>query len=96
MAAHDAAVEAARSTLARELGCAAADVALIDAEAVEWSDSALGCPQPGMMYMQMITPGYRVTLEHAGQRYEVHTDAGRRAVRCDPLQSQLGGRRAKQ
>ena len=43
MAAHDAAVELARDTLARELGCAAVDVALIDAEAVEWSDSALGC-----------------------------------------------------
>jgi hypothetical protein len=44
MAAHDAAVKLARSTLAHDLGCAAADVALIDAEAVEWSDSALGCP----------------------------------------------------
>ena len=43
MAAHDAAVKLARDTLARELGCRAADVALIDVEAVEWSDSALGC-----------------------------------------------------
>jgi hypothetical protein len=95
MAAHDAAVELARSTLVRELGCAADAVALIDAEAVEWSDSALGCPRPGMLYMQVITPGYRVTLEHNGQRYQVHTDAGQRAVRCHPLQSKLGGKRAK-
>lgn len=95
MAAHDAAVELARSTLAREIGCAAADVALIDAEAVDWSDSALGCPQPGMMYMQMITPGYRVTLEHAGRRYQVHTDAGQHAVRCDQVKPPFGGKRAK-
>lgn len=95
MIAHDAAVELARSTLARELGCAAADVAMVDAEAVDWSDSALGCPQPGMMYMQMITPGYRVTLEHDGQRYQVHTDGGQRAVRCDQIKFPFGGKRAK-
>jgi hemin uptake protein HemP len=35
-----------------------------------------------MMYMQVITPGYRVTLEHDGQHYTLHTDRGRRAVRC--------------
>ncbi len=45
--------------------------------------------------MQMITPGYRVTLEHGGRRYQVHTDAGQRAVRCDPLQSRLSGKQAK-
>ncbi len=81
MAQQDA-TDLARTTLARALGCAADDVAVINAEAVEWSDSALGCPQPGMMYKQMITPGYRVTLEHDGRRYQVHTDDGRRAVRC--------------
>jgi hypothetical protein len=43
MAAHDAVVKLACDTLAREFGCAAAGVALIDVEAVEWSDSALGC-----------------------------------------------------
>ncbi len=43
MAQHDAA-ELARTTLARDVGCAADDVAVIDVEAVEWSDSALGCP----------------------------------------------------
>jgi hypothetical protein len=48
-----------------------------------------------MLYMQVITPGYRVTLEHNGQRYQVHTDAGQRAVRCHPLQSKLGGKRGK-
>lgn len=36
-----------------------------------------------MMYMQVLTPGYRVTLKHQGQRHVVHTDrAGTRAVRC--------------
>jgi hypothetical protein len=48
-----------------------------------------------MMYMQMITPGYRVLLEHDGQRYQVHTDDGRRAVRCDGVGLVRGHGRAK-
>lgn len=77
------AVEVARAQLARALGCAAQDLNVVSVDEVEWSDSSLGCPQPGMMYMQVITPGYRVVLEHGGQQYTMHTDSGRRAVRCD-------------
>ena len=36
-----------------------------------------------MMYLQVITPGYRVILEHDAQQYTMHTDQGYRAVRCD-------------
>lgn len=60
-------------------------------EQVEWSDGSLGCASPDMMYMQVITPGYRVTLEHGGQRYVVHTDRGRRAVRCDTPKTGTSG-----
>ncbi len=77
-----AATAVARQTLAAELGCEPEALGVVDVEPVEWSDSALGCPQPGMMYMQVITPGFRVTLEQAGQRYVLHTDGGRRAVHC--------------
>ncbi|HEX6287585.1 MAG TPA: hypothetical protein VFZ66_00265 [Herpetosiphonaceae bacterium] len=79
----------ARQQLADTLGCDAQAVQIVDVEEMEWSDSSLGCPQPGMMYMQVITPGYRVTLEHSGQRYIFHTDLAHRAIRCDP-----SGRRA--
>jgi hypothetical protein len=76
-------VELARQMLANELGCEPDAITLVSVEAVEWSDSSLGCPQPGMMYMQVITPGYYVVLEHDGHRYSYHTDRGRRAIRCD-------------
>lgn len=75
-------VEIARAQLADELACPPDQIDLVSAEAVDWSDSSLGCPQPGMMYMQVITPGFRVTLTHAGQQYTYHTDQGRRVVRC--------------
>ena len=72
----------ARQTLAGELSCQPGAINIVGVEPMEWSDSSLGCPQPGMMYMQVITPGYRITLEHDGQQYVVHTDQGQRAVHC--------------
>ena len=36
-------------------------------------DGSLGCPQPGMNYVMMITPGYLIMLEANGQAYEYHT-----------------------
>jgi hypothetical protein len=40
------------------------------AVAVTWNDSSLGCPQPGMMYTQVITPGLRVMVEADGKSYD--------------------------
>jgi hypothetical protein len=51
-------------------------------EAVEWPDASLGCPQPGMMYAQVVTPGYLVELEAEGETITVHTDTGRQVVIC--------------
>jgi hypothetical protein len=31
-------------------------------EAVLWRDGALGCPQPGRLYPQVLVPGYRVRI----------------------------------
>src|SRR5205807_8144006 len=75
--------QVAQATLARDLGISADDVKIVSVEAVEWNDSSLGCPKPGMNYLQVITPGYRIILEAQGQRYEYHTDQQRSVVRCN-------------
>ena len=75
--------ELARAALAQELAVAATDIAVVAVEETEWRDSSLGCPKPGMNYLQVITPGYKITLEAQRQRYEYHSDANRRVVRCD-------------
>lgn len=75
--------DVARNALARDLGIAANDVTIVNVEEVQWSDGSLGCPQPGMMYPQVITPGFRITLEAGGKRYSYHTDTRQRVVRCD-------------
>ena len=70
----DALVALARQDLAGRLGFgpeqADHGISVIQATAQEWPDASLGCPQPGMMYAQVITPGYQIILEAAGRRYD--------------------------
>ena len=70
-------VELAKGDLARRLGVGIEDVTLVSAEAVEWPDASLGDPQPGMVYAQVITPGYKIILSAGGQEYEYHSDQER-------------------
>ena len=82
-AAAEPSVKMARADLAQRVGLAPEAIKLVSAEGVEWSDASLGCPQPGMMYAQVITPGFLVMLEAGGQTYEYHTDMGRFVVLCE-------------
>jgi hypothetical protein len=69
--------------LAAQLNVTVDSITVVSVEAVEWPDASLGCPQPGMSYAQVITPGYRVVLEASGEQYEYHT-GGTDFVLCEP------------
>jgi hypothetical protein len=75
------------STVAAQTGLAPDQLNIISSEAVNFSDASLGCPQPGMAYPQVITPGYRVLIEGGGQSFDVRV-AGRRGRICDNPRSQ--------
>ncbi len=78
-------VMAAVRALADRLGIPAAQIAVAAWEAVDWPDASLGCPEPGMAYAQVITPGYQIMLEARGEIHQVHTDrSGQRVVFCAP------------
>jgi hypothetical protein len=77
-----AVVARAREELARRLDLPTDAIRLVSVEAVEWPDAGLGCPQPGMEYAQVATPGFRVVLDVAGQANEYHTDRGQRVILC--------------
>lgn len=66
-------VQAAKEDLAKRLGIDISGIGFVRSQAVNWSDSGLGCPQEGMMYMMVITPGYQVVLEAQGKEYFYHT-----------------------
>ena len=65
-------VDKAKRNLARELSVDESTVQLIAANYVNWRSSALGCPQPGMGYLQVITPGILIRLRSSGVDYRYH------------------------
>lgn len=79
----DAAVDGAVKALAKRTEVNPATIDVVSVKEQEWSDTSLGCPQPGMAYAEVITPGYLVVLRAAGKQYHVHTDKAGRAVVCD-------------
>jgi hypothetical protein len=66
----------AQEDLAQRLDMSPEDILMVSVQAVDWPDASLGCPEPGMMYAQVITPGFRVVLEAEGQQYHYHSGGG--------------------
>ena len=78
----ETALAAAIADLSQRLNVPASDISLVSMEAKEWNDSSLGCPQEGMMYAQVITPGYLMILAAQDQQYPYHTDTKTNVVLC--------------
>ncbi len=81
-------VALAMEDLGEWLGFPLDEISLTSVEAVQWRDSSLGCPEPGMAYLTVITPGYLILLEVDGETYEYHTDTNR-VVYCEDPQPPL-------
>jgi hypothetical protein len=64
------ALDAAKADLAQRLSIAAGEIQVVKAEAVDWPDASMGCPKPGMMYAQVVTPGYQILLSAGGKQYD--------------------------
>ena len=81
-------IELAKNTLAKQEKIDVNTLQVESVNTVQWPDSSLGCPEPGMMYGQMITPGYQITLidSTSKTRHLVHTGKGY-AVICKTLDS---------
>lgn len=73
-----------RAEAAANLGVPASEVLVTRVERREWPDTALGCPQAGTMYAQVIVPGFLVEVQSGGKVLEYHTDRDSRAVLCQP------------
>jgi hypothetical protein len=69
--------------LAQQLSIPMTQINLIQAISATWPDSSLGCPQPGMAYSQVLTPGYLIQLQADNRVYEYHTDADQLVVFCE-------------
>jgi hypothetical protein len=76
--------EQARQALAERLDVPVEDVTVESSEEVTWPDASLGCPNPDMMYAQVLTPGFRIVLVAGGESYTYHGDATGQLVLCGP------------
>ena len=82
----DELMAAAQQGLARHLGVPADSLVLQSASQMEWSDGGIGCPQPGQLYPQVITPGFLLVFSDSAQAqtYEVHTGrSAQQMVLCE-------------
>ncbi len=77
--------ELVRADAARRTGVQVDQATIISAEAITWSDGALGCRTPGEMAIQALTPGYRVEVDVAGRRLFYHTDTRTQIRVCERL-----------
>jgi hypothetical protein len=76
-------------TLASDLGIAPESIEVDTVKAIEWRNSSLGCPKPGVAYLDVVTPGHKVILRVGKEIHVVH-EAGNRAFRCEQTKN-LGG-----
>jgi hypothetical protein len=76
-------IEIAQEDLVQRLSIPTTQINLVEITEAEWSDSSLDCPQPGMEYLQVITPGYRILLEANGIQYEYHSNRDAYVVYCE-------------
>jgi hypothetical protein len=74
----------AAAELAKKLSVDVSQIQVTSTEATSWPDSSLGCPQAGMAYSQVVTPGYKVVLTYKQTQYEYHTDQRGTIVLCNP------------
>jgi hypothetical protein len=80
------AVQVAIEAFATELGVSADEIRLVSATPMTWPNSAMGCPEPGMNYLQVITAGFKVILAAGAIQADYRVNDGSLgpmiAVRC--------------
>lgn len=76
-------IDAATIDLAQRLSIGHGTIEVVSAQSVVWPDRSLGCPQPGMVYPQVLADGYRIELRAQDQVYFYHGGEGRGPFLCE-------------
>lgn len=83
-------VNMAMADLSLRLSISTSEIKLLEAAPVVWPDSSLGCPQPGMAYLQVPEDGLLIRLEVSGQIYPYHSGGSRDPFLCEIVQKDPG------
>ena len=76
-------VEIAMVDLSERLGIGTAEIDVLTAVLVTWPDAALGCPEPGLVYAQVLTDGAVIELGVGGSVYRYHAGGSQTPFPCD-------------
>jgi len=87
----EALIGKAKSDLAERLSITVDDIDLLEVSTVTWSDSSLGCPQNGMAYAQVLTPGYLLRMSYDAKEYSYHAGQDSDPFYCENPSQPLPG-----
>jgi hypothetical protein len=71
----------AQAWLANEMGITVDQAPLVSIEQADWPDSCLGLGGPDESCLAVVTPGWKVVVEVAGQQYEVRVSEDGSVIR---------------
>lgn len=75
----------AMEDLAIRLSIRVEEIGLVEFKPVVWPDASLGCPQPGMAYIQVLQDGVLIRLSVGKQIYEYHSGSGNAPFLCESV-----------
>ena len=78
-------IEKAKADLAQRLKISVNEITLVEATSVVWPDASLGCPQPGMAYIQVPEDGLLIKLQVGDQAYSYHSGGFRDPFLCETV-----------
>jgi hypothetical protein len=76
-------VNQAKQDLAQHLDISPDKIEVVEVKAVVWRDSSLGCPQPGMAYLQVLQDGLLIRLKVGDKIYNYHSGGNRPPFLCE-------------
>lgn len=79
----DSVLDEITAAAAQQAGVAPGEVEIVRAEDVRWSSAALGCPEEGQMYTQVITDGYWVIVRAGDEELDYRTADGGPVRLCE-------------
>lgn len=78
-------IDKAKTNLANRLSISVDQIVLREATSVVWPDASLGCPQPGMVYIQVPEDGLLIKLQVGDQIYPYHSGGFREPFLCETI-----------
>ena len=76
-------VDLAVADLAQRLSIAADQIDVIEVKAIVWPDGGLGCPEPGVAYIQVQQEGLLIRFRAGERLYNYHSGGGRPPFLCE-------------